>query len=113
MVHDEIILEVSDTLAREAAEILMETMRSTTAFSQSELRQIFGDRLDCLGRNTSIRKRYDLAERHAHGHVYLSEDGLELTHCIRKGGQVPSWRLSPNNPRERNLYDHPGKARKT
>jgi len=44
--------------------------------------------------------------------VYVSEDGLELTHCIKKGGQVPSWRLSPNNPRERYPHDHPGKARK-
>jgi hypothetical protein len=47
------------------------------------------------------------------GSYDLFEDGLELTPCMKKGGQVPFWRLSANNPKGGHHYDHPGKTRKT
>jgi len=51
----------------------------------------------------------DLKENPSHK---LPEDGLELTHRMKKGGQVP-FGLSSNNSKEGHHHDRPGKTRKT
>ena len=85
-------------------------MLATEAFTQSGSKAAFSCVLDGIELMDHLKEH---SRSEAERLPDLSEDGLELTPCIKKGGQVPFWRLSANNPKGGHHYDHPGKTRKT